>query len=296
MRQNNIRKKVAICGANGFIGENFCKLFSEKYDLVGLIRKRNSDKGNENNTKIETRIVDYENVNTLIDALEGVSVVIHLIGTAIQTPTETYQKTTLDVTKNILDACKKQNIPKFIYFSGLGTRKNNTNGYFISRFLVEQMIQKSKLNYTIFRPSYIIGKHDLFTIRLIREMKQGMVRIYGSGNYRIQPIYVNDVTKMLDKIIQTNESEGIFDLVGPKEMSFLDYLDMLDIHVKLKYKKEFINIEKAFQDIMQSDNPLLSVDSLIIRICDEVADHKRLEKEFGFKLTYPKEALEKSFI
>ena len=71
---------------------------------------------------------------------------------------------------------------------------------------------------------------------------------------------------------------------------------MLNIHVKLRYKREFINIEKAFQDIMQSDNPLLSVDSLIIRICDEVADHKRLENEFGFKLTYPKEALEKSFI
>ena len=52
MRQINIRKKVAICGANGFIGENFCKFFSEKYDVIGLIRKRNRDKGNENNIKI----------------------------------------------------------------------------------------------------------------------------------------------------------------------------------------------------------------------------------------------------
>ena len=55
-------------------------------------------------------------------------------------------------------------------------------------------------NYTIFRPSYIVGKDDLFTKFLKKQIKIKTIEIPGSGNYSIQPISINDVGKNFSSI------------------------------------------------------------------------------------------------
>src|SRR3989344_4571809 len=92
---------------------------------------------------------------------------------------------------------KFKNEKKIIYTSGLGVSKNTTLGYFISKYKAERQIIDSKLDYTIFRPSYIVGKGDLFTKYLKKQIKAGQIQIPGSGNYSIQPIYIDDVSKII---------------------------------------------------------------------------------------------------
>ena len=69
-------------------------------------------------------------------------------------------------------------------------------GYFISKLKAEKSIIDSSINYTIFRPSYIVGKDDLFTKYLKNQLKK---KNHYSRFWKIfiQPIYINDVTKLI---------------------------------------------------------------------------------------------------
>ena len=60
--------------------------------------------------------------------------------------------------KYIINMCKKAKIKKIIYASGLGVNASSSTGYFISKYRAEQLIINSGLDFSIFRPSYIVGK------------------------------------------------------------------------------------------------------------------------------------------
>jgi len=100
-------------------------------------------------------------------------------------------------------------------------QKKTTSSYFISKLKAEQLIVNSGLDYTIFRPSYILGTDDLLSQNLKKQIKKGFITIPGSGNYKLQPISVNDVAKIILQATTSKKfSKKIIDLVGPETVSF----------------------------------------------------------------------------
>ena len=168
-------------------------------------------------------------------------------------------------------------IKKIIYISGLGVSKNSTSSYFASKYKAEREIINSGLDYTIFRASYIIGKTDHLTKSLSKQMKKGTIIIPGSGKYRLQPIFVEDVAKIiLEAILEKKFSNKILDLAGPRKISFEDFVKLFSKNMKVKFKK--INLEDAY------DNGIYSSESLDILIGDYTSDVKHLQKLTNVKL------------
>ncbi len=284
---------IAILGANGFIGRNSCRFFSDAgFNVLGLVR----DPSKEEAVRInggQPRVIDYKNINSLSDSLTRIDVVLDLVGSGWQTPHETYEESNIITTRNIVRACQERNVRKFIYNSGLGVRESNSNAYFVSRFLAEKEILETKLDYTIFRPSYIIGADDLLFLRHSKQIKSGLVNVYGSGKYRMQPISINDVLTIYQKTIENEKHyRKIYDLIGPEVITFLQYIDMIGKQLKMNPETNFIPLERAMQDNMKAEDPPLSFDQLVIRICDEISDHKRLEEIFEINLTRPQEVFD----
>ena len=131
------------------------------------------------------------------------------------------------MTQKIVNLSKKAKIKKFVYTSGLGVSADTSIGYFISKFKAEQSIIDSKINYTIFRPSYIVGKDDLFTKYLQSSVKKNKIIIPGSGKYSIQPVSIDDVTKLIfQSIIDKKFKNKTLDLVGSEIISFKKYIQL----------------------------------------------------------------------
>jgi len=279
---------IAILGANGFIGRNACRFFSDAgYSVIGLVRDPSKEEAVRKNGA-QPQVVDYKSVDSLSDSFTGIDVVLDLVGSGWQTPNETYEESNIITTRNIVLACQVKKVRKFVYNSGLGVRESNSNGYFVSRFLAEKEITKTDLDYTIFRPSYIIGEDDLLFLRHSKQIKSGRVNVYGSGKYRMQPISIDDVLTIFQKAIENEKhSRKIYDLIGPEVISFLEYIDMISKHLNLNPEINFIPLEQAMQDNMKSKDPRIGFDQLVIRICDELSDPKRLEEIFEINLTKP---------
>ena len=165
--------------------------------------------------------------------------------------------------------------------------KSNTSNYFISKYRAEQEIINSGLDYTIFRASYIIGKTDHLSKSLSKQMKKGTIIIPGSGKYRLQPIFVEDVAKIiLETILEKKFSNKILDLVGPRKISFEDFVKLFSKNTKVKFKK--INLKNAY------DEGTYSSESLDILVGDYTSDVKHLQKLTSVKLTTVEKFLQSS--
>lgn len=264
--------QVVVTGANGFVARNVRKYLSDNnIKLISISRK--DFKKFKNETKIITKNYDEK---TILPKLKNSYALIHLIGIGKQTIDNDYNLINVELTKKIINLCKKAKIKKIVYTSGLGVSKNSTLGYFISKYKAERQIIDSKLNYTIFRPSYIVGKDDLFTKYLKKQIKTGQIQIPGSGNYSIQPIHIDDVSKIIfNSITQNKFSKIILDLVGSKSITFEKYVKEFSSGTNTKIKK--ISLETAYYEAISNRYSKFGVDDLNLLIGDFKGDHKKLK-------------------
>ncbi len=265
-------RKLVISGSNGFVGRNVGRFLSkEGYEVIALARKKQQ-------TNFGKLILSKDlTEKKLIGYLKSSTAFLHLIGTGRQTTSNDFETVNVGLTKNAVSLCKRAGIKKIIYLSGLGVEKKSTLGYFISKFKAEQEIIFSGLDYTIFRPSYIMGKDDPLSRTLSDQISKDSVIIPGSGRYRLQPIFVNDVAKILEMAVWNKQfSRKIIDLVGPQTLTYNRFVRDLVGKAKIRH----VDFEKAYHDALASSSAF-GVDDLSILVGDYIGNHKKLAKISG---------------
>jgi NADH dehydrogenase len=276
--ENDIQ--IVITGASGFVAKNLRRYLSGKnIKLISI--SRNDFKLFKNEVKIISRNYDEK---FILSKIRNSDALIHLVGIGKQSVQTDYNMINVEFTKHIVNLSKKAKIKKLVYASGLGVSANTSLGYFISKYNAEQLVMNSGINYTIFRPSYIVGKDDLFTKYLKKQIKKGTIEIPGSGSYSIQPIHINDVVKVFFlSVIQRNFQNKIIDLVGPDLITFEQYVKLFSKETKTKIKK--INLENAYHTAITNPKSDFGVDDLNILIGNFQGNHDKLRKitKFSFQ-------------
>jgi len=286
---SSISRGVVVTGANGFVGKNLRNfLHKNKINVLGVSRK---------NFRKHTSEVSITSTNLLEPKLQtklkNYDTLIHLVGIGRQSPKSTFEEINLNLTKNIIKASKDAGIKKIIFISGLGVSKNNQSAYFVSKYKAEREIVNSGLDYTIFRASYIIGKTDYLTKALSEQMKKGVIVIPGSGKYRLQPIFVLDVAKIiLEAVLEKKFSKKILDLAGPQKIRFEDFVKLFAENTSVKIQK--ISLESAYDEAKRNPRSVYGLESLNILVGDYASDGKQLKKLSNVKLTTIAEFLQSS--
>jgi NADH dehydrogenase len=286
---SDISTRIAVTGASGFVGKNLRNfLHKKKINVLGISRK------NFRKHSSEVKITSTNLLESKLQTkLKNYDVLVHLIGIGRESPKSTFEEINLNLTKNVIKACKNAGIKKIIFISGLGVSKNNQSDYFISKYNAEREIINSGLDYTIFRASYIMGKTDYLTKALSMQMKKGTIIIPGSGKYRLQPIFVLDVAKIiLEAILEKKFSKKIIDLVGPQKISFEDFVKLFTKNTRVKIKK--INLDDAYDEAKRNTKAVYGLESLNILVGDYTSDGKQLQKLSNVKLTTVREFLQTS--
>ncbi|MDH3611229.1 MAG: NAD(P)H-binding protein [Nitrosopumilus sp.] len=264
--------QIVVTGASGFVAKNVRKYLSERNVKLISISRKNFKKF-KNETKIVSRNYDEKIILPKIKNSLGL---IHLVGIGKQSVKNDFNLINVEFTKKIVNLCKRGKIKKIVYTSGLGVSKKSSFGYFISKYQAEQLIIKSGLDYTIFRPSYIVGNDDLLTKYLKTQIKKGEIQIPGSGKYSIQPIYINDVSQILYKsLIEKKFKKQILDLVGLESFTFQKYVMLFSKTTKTRIKN--INLESAYHAAISNPNNEFGVDDLNLLIGDFKGNHKKLQ-------------------
>jgi len=255
--------RIVVSGAKGFVGKNLRKFLS-KNKISSIPISRNHFKKNQ------------------FPSLKNASFFVHLAGIGSESiDQDSFVEVNIEITKTVINLCKKNNIKNIIYFSGLGVSKKSRSSYFISKFNAEQLIKKSGLQYTIFRPSYILGVDDYLTKNISKQILKKQILIPGSGNFILQPISIDDVCLCINDALHYSKFlNKTIDLVGPKKLLFQKLIKK-SISSKIKIKK--INLELAYQKALNDTNFEYGVEELNILVGNYVGNHKKLQNLCSFK-------------
>jgi len=276
---------ITITGANGFVAKNLRNFLSKNHIKVIAIARKTFQKHHTETVVYSKTLLE----KGLQNKLRNCDALVHLIGIGKQSSRYNFEDN-VDLTKNMIKTCKKSGIKKIIYISGLGVTKNSRSDYFISKYKAEQEIINSGLDYTIFRPSYIIGKKDYLSKFILKQIKKGIVIIPGSGKYHLQPIFVEDVAKIIvESIYEKKFSNKILDLVGPEIIKFEDFVRYFVKNKKTKIQK--INLESIYHDALHNPKSIYDLDSLNLLIGDYTGNLKQLQKISNVKLRPIKDIL-----
>ncbi|MBW2511549.1 MAG: NAD(P)H-binding protein [Deltaproteobacteria bacterium] len=203
--------KVFVTGGTGFVGREILgQLLSAGHEVRALVRDGSQDKlsGHQN---LETHIGDVTDAASLIGVLDGCDAVIHLVGIIREFPGRgiTFKKMHVTATENILEACDEQEVQSFLHMSSNGTRERGSTAYHRTKWQAEELVRASGLDWTIFRPSLIFGRGSEF-VKMLTELirRVPVVPVIGDGQYRMQPVSVEQVAVSFVKALAMPESIG----------------------------------------------------------------------------------------
>ena len=150
--------KVLITGVTGFVGSHLAeRLGAQGHTLRGLIRKPGARRYLGASVPLELVAGDVTRPETLAPAMRGVDAVIHLAAIPYERSGATYEAVNAQGTRNVVNAAKEAGVKRFIHHSALAVYARSPYGYLRSKGEGEDAVRASGLEWTIFRPSVLVG-------------------------------------------------------------------------------------------------------------------------------------------
>ena len=276
-----MKQKIAtIFGASGFIGRHLLRSLAEK-DFRIVVATRSpylnghlKPLGNPGQIDLEkVNIYDQENLKNLV---RNSNIVINLVGILNENRKQKFVNIHEKFPNLLSQICNEFNIEKFIHISALGPNQKIKSNYISSKLRGEEKIFENFENSVILRPSIVFGPEDKF-FNQFAFLSQFLpfLPLFGEGKTKFQPVYVGDVVKSINAILnKENINKNIYEIVGPEIYSFRE---LLEIVLKLVNRKKFFlnipfsiaKIQAFFMQMMP--NPLLTTDQVEILKYDNIA-------------------------
>ena len=214
---------ILVTGASGFVGRHVVQaLLTAGKDVRALVRdpKQGASLGAE---LVEGDMTDAASLRR---GVAGADAVVHLVAVR-QGKEETFQRVMVQGGADLIQAAKEAGVRRFVLMSALGTREDTKDlvPYYRAKWDVEQLVQGSGIDHVILRPSFIFGPDGGIIPTFRRLVKLAPVTpIIGSGERRIQPIWVDDMAayfvKALDLGAATNRA---FEVGGPDPVTWNEF-------------------------------------------------------------------------
>ncbi len=252
------KQRCLILGGCGFIGSHLADaLLSSGYD-VRLFDKQNVDTRNIEHIlhRIELHRGDFTNPADITAALENVTYVFHLIGTTL--PSRSNENPRYDLESNVggtlslLDAAVQVGVRKVIFSSSGGTVYGASEripipesaptqplcAYGISKLAIEKYLalyhHLHGLDYACLRIANPYGERQnplaaqgAAAVFLGRAQRGEPIHIWGDGEVTRDYIYVADVIRAFNRVMQASTSEHVFNVGSGQGLSLNQLLGVI---------------------------------------------------------------------
>jgi uncharacterized protein YbjT (DUF2867 family) len=221
---------VLVTGGTGFVGPKVVHAVRARgHDVRALVRDRRRAATLEawGCEPVEGDVTDADSVAR---ATEGMDAVVHLVA-LIKGKREDFVRVMEHGTASLLRAAEAAGARRFVLMSALGTSEANRDlvPYFHAKWEMEQAVKASPLDWVIFRPSFVFGADGGVLPTFIRQVRWSPVTpVVGSGEQRLQPIWVEDVAECFARAVDLAAAVGTtFELGGPDVITWNGLYDRI---------------------------------------------------------------------
>jgi len=150
----------------------------------------------------------------------------------------------VDNTKTLIESAKNAGVKKLVHISITNADEKSPLPYFRGKGNVERFIQELGLSYAILRPTVIFGKEDILINNIAWHLRNFPIfGVFGDGNYRVQPIYVEDLAELAIDAAHKDENI-IIDAAGPETFTFDELVHL--IKDKINSNTKIVHLPRWF--------------------------------------------------
>jgi len=227
--------KIIVSGSTGFIGSKFLELYSLKFDKIIALTHKGEEKTRDNIQYVNVSLSDKKSI---IKHSKNCDIFIHLAF-------DHSYKENIEGIKNIIEACKINDIKRIIHLSTISVYDSNTIGvlyeqssysqlgdpYSLEKRRIEKLLnnERNNLEIIVLQPTIVYGLGGNWTKYAFYLSKSSAVDIPHKGNLQCNAIYVDDVVLSIFKstclkmITDMSENRMLKFLITNEEKISWDY-------------------------------------------------------------------------
>lgn len=217
-------------------------------------------------TQVQVFPFNFDHPEALVDSLRGATILYNTYWIRFAHGTTTFENAVKNTT-TLFRAAKEAGVQRIVHVSITNPAETSRLPYFQGKANLEQVLMQLDVSYAIVRPTVIFGTEDILINNIAWLLRHFPVfPLFGSGEYSLQPIYVEDMADLVVEIGQRSENV-VLDAVGPDIFTFEQLVRL--IAAKLQRSARLLHVRPGLVfALAQLIEPFIG-DVLITR--DEIA-------------------------
>jgi NADH dehydrogenase len=212
-----------VTGAFGYSGKYIARRLLQAGHRVRTLTN-SVDRLNPFGKKVEAHPFHFDNESRLAESLQGVAVLYNTYWVRFNHASFKHAAA-VDNTLVLFRAAKEAGVGRVVHISITNPSEDSQLEYFSGKARLERALIESGLSHAIVRPAVIFGKEDILINNIAWCLRKFPIfPVFGDGQYRLQPIYVDDLAKLA--VEQGNTRENcIVDAIGPETFTYRELVN-----------------------------------------------------------------------
>jgi uncharacterized protein YbjT (DUF2867 family) len=218
--------RIAVTGAYGFSGRYIARrLLDSGHEVITLTNS--PDRKNPFGKRVQAFRYNFSRPAELEESLRDVDILINNYWVRFDNPPQFTFVKAIANSKVLLDAAKRAGVRRVVHISITNPERKSDLPYFSGKAEVEAHLQSTGMSYSILRPALLFGEEDILINNIAWTLRYLPVfGLYGDGQYRLQPIYVDDLAAAVVQRISQGSNETT-DAIGPEIFRYCDLVEMI---------------------------------------------------------------------
>jgi NADH dehydrogenase len=215
----------AITGAFGYTGKYIARRLLTLGEQV-ITLTGHPDQPNEFGSSVKAFPFRFDDPSAMAESLAGVRVLYNTYWIRFDRGAKTHE-TAVANTRMLIRAAELAGVERMVHISITNPDSASPLPYFRGKAALEEEVRKAGFSYAIVRPTVLFSLEDILINNiafLLRKLP--LFIIPGSGQYRLQPIFVEDLARIAIEAGHSSQNT-VIDAVGPKIYSFEELVRLL---------------------------------------------------------------------
>jgi NADH dehydrogenase len=214
-----------VTGAFGFSGQHIARRLLLRGERVRTLTNH-PQPGSPLFGRVEVSPLDFGNAEQLTESMRSASVLYNTYWVRFSYRGLSHERAVQN-TKALIRAAEAAGVKRIVHVSITSPSIDSPLSYFSGKAELERAIQSSSLSYAILRPAVLFGEGDILINNIAFFLKRvPLFAIPGSGDYRVQPIFVEDLAELAAEGGLRSDSY-IMDAVGPETYTYSELVTMI---------------------------------------------------------------------
>ena len=207
-----------VTGAFGYTGKYITRRLLDMGVKVKTLTGH-PDRPNPFEGAVTAEPFNFERPAELAKQLSGVSTLYNTYWIRFDRDQVTFESAVENI-KSLIHAAQQAGVTRLVHVSITNPSSKSPLPYFRGKGLVEEAIMASGLSYAILRPTVVFGVEDILINNIGWLLRKFPVFIApGKGDYRLQPIFVDDLAELAVQA-GINREDQVLDAAGPELYTF----------------------------------------------------------------------------